>query len=164
MHEHRQTMVPTGPLPPAGESLLDALLASMRAHHAARRRRRRARAAAMLLAASGTALAAIVPATTTTRGPAGPGEAPPVLVEAAPDPAPLVHPEMHPVAPVNHVAAWTPARISVDARTSDSIPRLDDEALLDLLESMGRPTGLIRIGDRVLLADEVSLAAPAPTG
>lgn len=160
MHEHRQTMVPTGPLPPAGESLLDALLASMRAHHAARRRRRRARAAAMLLAASGTALAAIVPATTTTRGPAGPGEAPPVLVDAAPDPAPAVHP----VAPGNHVAAWTPARISVDARTSDSIPRLDDEALLDLLESMGRPTGLIRIGDRVLLADEVSLAAPAPTG
>jgi len=46
------------------------------------------------------------------------------------------------------------------ARPTSRAVLLDDEALLDELAAMGRPTGLIRVGDRVWLTADVVDARP----
>jgi hypothetical protein len=124
----------------------DVLVAAMGRHHSARRRRRRAAlgaTAALLLL--GVVLIAMPPA-----------QQPAPIVSETPFHVPPVEP---PRVLVEFAHITTDPAVLDRYLVRDSTPRLSvvigDEELLELLNEIGRPTGLVRAGSRVWLTSSV---------
>ena len=161
----------TAPLPRHAEAQLDALLHDFRSHHAQRRRQRRTAGSAALFAAVLIGTCAVWLRLTDDAARQNTPHAP-IMVErhdsgnrdVAPSPPAL--PQKVPGTNVHivrldgsqpstvRIVQSTVTTTRIDAAAS-TILRIGDDEALRMLEATGRSTGIIRIGDRVMLADEV---------
>ena len=149
-------------LSPAGQarcaSMLGELVSTMERTHRGRRQRRRALAVTASVAVVALAVRVVV-------WPGSDGTVTPRFVEAPPVPSLSVEDEPHVlerylVTPRPLVTRMVPTdpdvlgRYRADPRKG--YVRLDDDALLEVLASIRRPAGLIRIGDTVRLTAAVT--------
>ena len=154
-------------------AMLSELTAYMERHHRARRLRRRTLAAGMftfallLLAVAFTRYGnhpQPVPETISDHALAETGQNPPADILTEPTPAAdkpfLINPPQQPSPARVAVMHSTPGitaryRVQNPANTLVKIELLDDETLLQALEKAGRPAGIIRTGNRVMLTRNV---------
>ena len=165
MNPDRPTTPEPAPLSDAGRARRDAMLTDLT--HAMRRRHARLTAARRTVASTTLILLLGVAILLATRTPAPPA---PVIVHHPPAPTPDLLPPTAPVTTLTSIATFgtdasalaryaTPARPTDTCVITTSSPRhvriLDDATLLTTLDAAGRPTGLVRMDNRVVLTAAV---------
>lgn len=136
------------------DQIRDQLIQDMRRQHR-RRRTRNTSVAALLLLVLGA-----VPLWLNAQHP---GAAPPSIAHHPPPQTPSVTPDPAPAAPTLRIVRLAnPTDVMERARITDIpsiVQRIDDGALIQLLADIGRPSGVIRQGDRAWLTSDVTTAS-----